>query len=173
MDCYVIQVAPGKEAETEELIRCMIDPDLYTDLFHPKRFLRKKFRGKWQDVHEKLLPGYVFLETEEIRKVYLAMKRVPKLTKFLGREEDSFYPLTKEERSWLSAITGNSPGHEVNLSDVIIEENRNVRIVSGPLIYMEGKIKKVNLHRRIAEVEVEFMGRPMVLNLGIDILEQA
>jgi hypothetical protein len=30
-------------------------------------------------------------------------------------------------------------------------------------------VKKVNLHKRIAEIEAEFMGRKRVLYLGIDI----
>ena len=44
-----------------------------------------------------------------------------------------------------------------------------LRYLSGPLSHMGFMVKKVNLHKRIAEIEAEFMGRKRVLYLGIDI----
>ena len=35
---------------------------------------------------------------------------------------------------------------------------------------MEGMVKKINLHKRTAEVEVEFMGRKTAVYLGIELL---
>ena len=43
-------------------------------------------------------------------------------------------------------------------------------ILSGPLKSVEGQIKKINLHRRIAEVEVDFMNRKTVVYLGIEMV---
>ena len=37
---------------------------------------------------------------------------------------------------------------------------------------MERRIKNANLHKRIAEVEMEFMGNQTVIHLGIDIMEK-
>ena len=38
------------------------------------------------------------------------------------------------------------------------------------LFRSEGRIKKVHLHRRVAEVEVDFMGRKTVIHLGIELV---
>ena len=58
---------------------------------------------------------------------------------------------------------------EIGLSQVLMEQDM-VTILSGPLKSVEGKIKKINLHKRMAEVEVEFMGRKTVIYLGVEMV---
>ena len=72
------------------------------------------------------------------------------------------------------AITakGIAEAMEVNLSLVEVGENDEVKILSGPLKDMVGMVRKINMHKRIAEVEVVFMGRKIVLHLGIEIVEK-
>ena len=41
-----------------------------------------------------------------------------------------------------------------------------------PPFYNVRVIKKFHLHRRMAEVEVEFMGRKTVIHLGIEMVEK-
>ena len=73
---------------------------------------------------------------------------------------------------------GNSSGgkdaawQEVSISKVRIDEGNEIRIISGPLKHMGGMIKKINLHKRMAEVEIEFMNRRTVIYLGIELLEK-
>ncbi|MCR5726957.1 MAG: hypothetical protein K6G24_05775 [Lachnospiraceae bacterium] len=56
------------------------------------------------------------------------------------------------------------------ISEVGFDENDKVVILSGPLKNLEGCIKKINLHKRIAEVEIDFMQRKTVVYMGIEIL---
>lgn len=173
---YVLQVAPGKEADTEAYIMKRIADKLFSSCFHPVRCVRKKFRGEWMDRHEKLLPGYVFMSSENAEELYLALKGIPMLTKFLGWNMEYVTPLTEQETEWLEALV--SAGQdgmitgEVPLSQIEIDENDEIRILSGPLQNMEGMIKRINLHKRIAEVEVEFMGRMTVIHQGIEMVEK-
>ena len=81
---YVIQVAPGTEDKVEEQIQAMVGKEMYGRCFHPMRHMRKKFRGKWTEVHEKLLPGYVFITSDQVRELYLKLRRVPAVTKLIG-----------------------------------------------------------------------------------------
>jgi len=37
---------------------------------------------------------------------------------------------------------------------------------------MEGQIKKISLHKRIAEVEMEFMGSVRVVYMGVEVVEK-
>lgn len=166
---YVIQVAPGTESRTEELIRRRVDSRLYGRCFHPLRHVRRKLRGEWRDVHEKLIPGYVFLTSTSIEELYQALRQVPSFTRLLGREEgDLFLPLPEKEAAWLEQITGG--GTEASLSLVKVTEGDGIRILSGPLKDMEGRIRKINLHKRTAEVEVDFMNRKTVVHLGIEMV---
>lgn len=72
---------------------------------------------------------------------------------------------------WLGQMI-ESPGKdmEVQLSQVSVSDNDVITILSGPLKNMEGRIKKIDLHRRMAKVEVDFMNRKTVIHLGIEMV---
>ena len=166
---YVIQVAPGNEGRTSAWIEASVGEKLYGRCFYPLRHVRKKFHGEWRDCHEKLIPGYVFVTSSCIEELYRELKRVPVLTKVLGRSDgDLFVPLAEAEAEWLEKMTAGNT--EVELSVVAVSEGDIVTILDGPLKDMEGYIRKINLHRRIAEVEVDFMGRKTVIHMGIELV---
>lgn len=173
---YVIQVAPGKEAETELYITERVAEELYSSCFHPVRHVRKKFRGVWRDKHEKLLPGYVFICSEKAEELYLALKCIPMMTKILGWHREFISSLTEREAEWLEKLVSVGKGGgitgEVPLSQIEVQENDEVKVLSGPLTDMAGMVKRINLHRRIAEIEVEFMGRKTIIHLGIEMVEK-
>ncbi len=179
MDYYVLQVAPREEEKAETHMKEILTAKLCGSCFHPTRLIRKKFHGKWVEVHEKLLPGYVFVTTENAKELYVQLKKVPVLTKMLGRDEERFVRLSEREVRWLELLLqrcvscGSSDSvNEVGLSQITIQEGNEVQIVSGPLANLQGMVKKVNLHKRIAEVEVPFMNGKTVIHLGIEMVEQ-
>lgn len=171
---YVVQVAPGKENETEKYIMERVPSELYFSCFHPVRHMRKKYHGEWKEVHEKLLPGYVFIRSERIQEVYQKFKQIPALTKLLGWNAGFATALSKNEAEWLEKIVCINVSDEIKgdvpLSWVEISEKDEIRILSGPLKDMAGMVKRIDLHKRIAMVEVEFMGRKVIIHLGIEII---
>lgn len=173
---YVIQVAPGKEEDVETYITERVPAELYSSCFHPVRHVRKKFRGKWRDRHEKLLPGYVFINSGSAEELYLTLKRIPMMTKLLGWDKGFITALNERETMWLEKIVAADRdgvvSGEVSLSKIEVDENDKVKILSGPLQDMAGMVKRINLHKRIAEVEVEFMGRKTVIHLGVEMVEK-
>lgn len=168
---YVLQVTTGTEDKVEEQVRVVVRNTLYDSCFHPMRRVKKKFRGEWKEVQEKLLPGYVFITSDCIRDLYQDLRRVPAFTKLLGKDSEQFIPLPDHEVEWLERIM-DSPdrGMEVQLSQVAVSEDDVITILSGPLKNMEGCIKKIDLHRRIAKVEVDFMNRKTVIHMGIEMV---
>ena len=173
---YVIQVAPGKETDVELYIAERVAEELYSSCFHPVRHVKKKFRGEWKDKYEKLLPGYVFISSENAEELYLALKNIPMMTKILGWHLEYITALSEGETEWLEALfpagRGSRITGEVALSKIEVREDDEVKILSGPLMNMAGMVKRINLHRRIAEVEVELMGRKIVVHLGIELVEK-
>ena len=178
---YVVYVGAGKENSAEMFIKKVISRRYCTSCFHPVRHMRKKIRGEWTDCWDRLVPGYVFITSEDIAGFYRELRKSPRLLKVLGKEEEDtevkFYALTEEEAVWLEKLAGTwkpetSAGRNpmVGLSQVGFGENDEVVIVSGPLKDMTGLVKKINLHRRTAEVEIELMKRKLSLYLGIEIL---
>jgi len=171
-------VSTGNEDKTVLQIEKILPPEAYDQCFSLTRRMRKKIHGKWKDIRERLLPGYVFVRTEDVGLLYEALRTVPALTRLLGRsggtENDYFTALSDRDVRWLSKLTGNvnAINPEVALSQVQFDQNDEIRIISGPLADMTGMIKRINLHRRCAEVEVEFMNQKSVVFLGIELLEK-
>ena len=93
---YVIQTAPAKEYETKIMIEKLVGENLFTRCFILTRDMRKKIKGEWKTVEQKLFPGYIFIETDKVTDLYLSSKNVPVLTKFIGREEKIFEALTEK-----------------------------------------------------------------------------
>ena len=172
---YVMQVVSGQENRTVFLVEKMISHKILESCFVPVRRLRKKFHGTWREVTEKLFPGYVFMISEQPRLLYEELKQIPALTRLLGRCEEYFTPLTEKDVRMLEKLrngTGGSGNLEVEISKIAVDEGNQIRILSGPLADLEGQIRKVNLHKRIAVVEVEFMGNQSLVHLGVEMVEK-
>ncbi len=167
---YAIQTAPSKEHETKIMIEKIIEEKMNVKSFFLTRDMRKKYHGKWITIKEKMYPGYIFIETDDVIDTYLSSYTVPLLTKFLGREGDLFISLNDRESNFLSKLI--SAGEDVPVSKIDVTEGNKVVILSEPLSELEGYIKKIDLHRRIAEVEVEFMGRTTIFHLGIEFVKR-
>lgn len=165
---YVIQTFNGEEEKTADMVRKTIHSCNVKDCFVPKRERMKKFHGCWNKVEEILFPGYVFLLLEKPEKVYQELKKVPMLTKLLGREGDYFFPLDEEGERLVKKL--GAKGHKAALSKVLVEEGKLVRVIDGPLKDYVGNVVKVNLHKREVVVAVEFMGRRMELKLGVEMV---
>ena len=184
---YVLQVAPGEEIKTEVHIMAILPDNLYGECFHLTRHMKKRFHGRWVDVQEKLLPGYVFITTENVRKLFLELKKVPMFTGIVGRDGWNFVAMQDSDVEWLEKIRKrgiysiaenknidnvDAPWYEVGLSQVSVEEGNQIRIVSGPLKGIEGMVKKIHLHKRIAEVEIPFMKQKTAIFLGVELVEK-
>lgn len=172
---YVMQVFSGQENRTVLLAEKMISDGILENCFVPMRRRTKKFHGTWHEVTEQLFPGYVFLISEQPQLLYEELKKIPVLTRMLGRCEEYFVPLSEEDVRIMKKLQdgfGERGKPEAEISEIALEEGNRIRVLSGPLVNLEGQIKKVNLHKRTAAVEIEFMGRKTVVYLGVEIVEK-
>lgn len=173
---YVIQVSPNEEQKIVRLIKNAIPKELCRECFFPVRNIRRKVRGEFADIREKLFPGYVFVESDKPQELYENLKVIPHLTKMLGADfdEDSqalkFIELPADEIAWLTQIMSDDDKNTVPLSQVTVDARGNVEILSGALKYLAACVLKFDLHKRIAKVQVKFKGKPTVLHLGIEII---
>jgi transcriptional antiterminator NusG len=166
---YVVQVAPREEKNVEALVRELLPSDVCQRCFHMKRHVLKKYHGEWHDVHEKLLPGYVFIETDDIGAIHEALRKIDRFTSLLGQESETVLPLTDKEVMWLECLLKycDDCNYEIPLSKIIICDGV-VTFVSGPLKDIKHLIKKFNTHKRIAEVSLELCGKVLSLYVGIE-----
>ena len=121
---------------------------------------------------ERNFMGYVMI-SEQPQLLYEELKQIPALTRLLGRCEEYFMPLSEKDMRLLEKLqNGMNDGRnpEAEISRIAVEEGNQIRILSGPLVNLEGQIRKVNLHKRIAVVEVEFMGNKSAVHLGVEMV---
>ncbi len=166
---YVIQTLGGKEEGTADMIRKRVSSACLEECFVPKRERMKKFHGTWNQVEEVLFQGYVFVVSDKPKELYEELKGIPRLTKVLGREEEYFFSLSEEDEELVQKM-GNQE-HKTGISRIMVEEGKQICIIDGPLKSYAGEVVKVNLHKREVVVKVEFMGRPVELKLGIEVVD--
>lgn len=126
----------------------------------------KRIRGNWTTLEKVLFPGYVFIITEKLERLYEQLHEVIGLTKLIGTGRE-IVPLCAEEIAFIQEIGGEN--QVVEMSEGVIEKS-NVRITSGPLMGMEGMIKKIDRHKRKAWLEVPMFGRVQTVQVGVEIV---
>lgn len=165
---YVIQTFGGQEERTAGMIRKLVVPGCLEECFVPRRERLKKFGGCWNKVEEVLFGGYVFVISHRPGQLYEELKRIPRLSRLLGREEDCFFPLGERDERLVRGIGGRK--HHTPLSRIVLEEGKKIHVIEGPLKDYVGNVVKVNPHKREVVVQVEFMGRPVELFMGVEMV---
>ena len=172
---FVIHTTSGKEDELIKNIKKNYDSSIFNDVFSVKRELRKKFNGKWNDITERLFPGYIFVETDSPKEMHLLLNSIEGYSKVVGFKDNEiihYLPLSELEEEFIKGLAGKEDNHVISISEIEVLEGKNIRVISGPLLGLEGIVKKVNLHKRVAEVETIFLNQPVMIEFGIEIIKR-
>ncbi len=161
----VIHVRDRGEQHAERLVAGLLPQSLDARCFHLTRNRKKKFQGKWQTVQEDLFPGYVFVDTDDPDRVYRELKKAPR-PKLLFSNDQYVSTLEQKESELLELMA--DKGGVIGISRVAVDEGGTVRYLSGPLKNVGDRVRKVNLHKRIAEIEASLMWEKQILYLGIE-----
>lgn len=166
---YVIQVRTGKEQWVVKACDLLIDEPCLSKSFIPFSKRLRKYRGEWVERTEILFPGYVFMISDDPTRLYQALKKIPDLTKMLGKNKQEIYHLPEDEVTFLKSF-----GEEeqiVDMSTGYIEGDKII-VECGPLRGKEGLIRRIDRHKRIAEIEIEFLGEQRKAKVGLEIVRK-
>lgn len=105
---------------------------------------------------------------ENPEKLVNGLRKVIGLTKLIGTG-DEIVPLVQEEIDLLMKI--GTDKQLVEMSSGIIENDR-VQILAGPLMGMEGNIRRIDRHKRTAYLEIEMFGRTVEMKVGLEIIRK-
>ncbi|MCD8130626.1 MAG: antiterminator LoaP [Lachnospiraceae bacterium] len=164
---YVMQVRTGTEENIRLQCGKMLSGSALSRCFIPYYEEKKKRQGSWKTEQKILFPGYVFLDTEDICQVAIAMKSVVGLTRVLGLNGEGAIPLTEAEEEFLRQFGGED--QIVRMSEGVIEGDR-VMIYSGPLKGKEALIKRIDRHKRKAYLEMVMFGEAQKVEVGLEIV---
>lgn len=169
MGMYVIQTINGQERHVKHLVERMVGAPSVEECFYPTYVVKKSYKREWRMVEKKLTPGYLFVVSQDIEHVAHALHEVPAFTRLLGTN-GSFVPLNMDEVAWIDALT--RVGHRViDISQGIIEHDK-VIVQSGPLAGLEGMIRKIDRHKRLATLEIHILGRTKSIRVGLEIVKK-
>lgn len=162
---YVVQVRSGTEHNIRIQCNKKIPDTIMERCFIPYYEEKKKQNGTWNTLQKVLFPGYIFMITEDVEKLFFHLKTIEGMTKLIGTGQD-IIPLKEEEVTFLKRFGGEE--QIVSMSEGIIEGTQ-VIITSGPLMGMEGLIQKIDRHKRKAWLDLELFGRMQQVEVGLEI----
>lgn len=165
---YVIQVMAGKEEITEKLLREYLDASWYTELFVPRYASVRRYGGVWHDILKAMFPGYVFVETEEPGKIFTRMKFIPKSMHIIYAEREILSVYPEEERFLRDLIDEN---YIVQMSRGFMIGDR-LCITEGSLAKHQGRLVRIDRHKRLATLSVNLFGRETPVEVGLEVVEK-
>lgn len=162
---YVLFVNNNQEEKVKKILEKEIG-DEYKFIV-PTRELRERKNGKWYNVKRKLFPGYVLIKGIMNIEFYYKLYKVPGIIKLL-RSEDEVLTVDEKELKVLNILIDNNDNN-IGIS-TLYKENDMIKIVSGPLLGLEGQILKVNYRKGRAKVNLSFMNEERVVELGVELV---
>ena len=140
-------------------------------LLWPRRSLRIRRAGVWRDSLAPIFPSYLFLESPSVDPaLYTVLRQTPGFIRFLPSNE-GLAPLEATDQALLTHFL--SFGEVVAKSRAYFDENQRIRIVSGPLKDMEGRIVRVDRRKGRARVRLEMYEDSFEVDFGFEALETA
>ena len=163
---YVIWTTTGKEEHCRVMIEKKCDPGTYERCVIPKNSIKKHVKGNWTTTEYKLFPSYLFVKSEKIEAFAQELKKVTGFLQVLQNDE-IFLPLSPEEEKFLRKFLETE---EVLPESYGVKEGDTVRILAGPLVGLEGLIKFIDRHKRMAVLETELFGRRVEMKMGLEVM---
>lgn len=158
MNSYCVFCKTGSELSVAEKINII---DKSVNAIAPTRVIQEKRGGIWVKKHKILLPGYVFLFSNEDLETGL-IRNLTDLYKVLSYDRGIRTLIGKDRdyAMWIWKYHGS-----IDTSKVL-KEGRRVKVIECPLLDCHGVIKKLDKHKRKVWVEFEFdgMARTIVLS---------
>ena len=165
---YVIQVLTGNELAICDTLKKILDKDLYEQCFVPMCEMPYKKKGKYINIKKPLFPGYLFIVSDFIDDVHSTLWKVAKFKRIL-RTDNTFVPMEEEEVEIFKGLVDET--FNISLSIGFIEGDK-VEVTDGPLKGQEGLIKKIDRHKRMAIVEMPFLGKATRVRMPLEIVEK-
>ena len=158
---YLLRCPKGDETEYIKRFSQFINHEELKEVicFRYQRMMR--YAGAWHVEKRILLPGCIFLSGKDVTA--LGQRR---------REDDRAVDkisLTPWESPFLKEMC--QEGNLIHMSRGIIRD-RKVEISEGPLKGREGLIRKIDRHKRLADIEVPFGDKKKQVTVGLEIYEK-
>ncbi|MCK5848511.1 MAG: antiterminator LoaP [Caldisericia bacterium] len=163
---FCIFVQTGHEERVR--IRLKRNLEIQLNMIIPQRQVRQRVLGKWNEIRKPIFPGYILVNNSMDGTECYRINRTEKVVKVLTDQEGFPKPILESE---LAPILNLIRDGEIILPSKVIAAGNSIQVISGPLLNMEGYVKKVNLRKGRAQIVLDFMGKEKKIDLGIEVLK--
>jgi len=160
---YVIWTSTGSENRAKESIEGMV-----SRCYVPRKAINIKRDGEWKIAEKALFPGYLFVDTDDVEELSIKLHTIEGFSQLLTTDKKIF-PLYGNDANFAEKLY-NRKGL-FDMSEGYIEGD-TVRVTAGPLYGLEGLIKKIDRHKRLAYLEYTMFGQTMSTSVGLEITEK-
>ena len=123
------------------------------------------------------IPGYVFLESEmsgldfylKIKPYVSCTDKALKLLRYSNSHIDSSFEIQEGDRAFLDKFLNEEECIEMSHGYI---KGSSIVVTNGPLVGLEGLIKKVNRHKMLATIEASIFGDIRELTIGLEIISK-
>ncbi len=165
---YVMQVRSGEEETVRRYIEELQDKNSFNRIFIPLYEEVRRSQGRIRISIKKMIPGYLFLETESPEDFYHTLKKIPKFKRFLSLDDDKenkyFIPVGKDDEEFLESLISDGMMH---VSYIRMKNHRYIEKVVGPLAKYRNHITKLDIPHRRAIVDAEIFGKQRKIRFGL------
>lgn len=162
---YAVQTYSGYEEAVARYLKQRVESlamgDKIFNVLVPKEKTIRVKGGKRQTVEEKIYPGYVLVEMILTEDSWYVVRNTPRVTGFVGPDNTTPTPLSKDEVDSLLARATTDTGKvmlDLKVGDL-------VKITDGPFKEYDGKIAEVNEEKGSIKVLVPIFGRDTAVEL--------
>ena len=116
---YAVWVLTGSEAAAEE----SLDKTPGVEALLPRADLWERSGGEWRQISRVVYPGYVFIRCRMDSRIYYAIKELPQVIGWLGK--DTLWPgsIPDEQMARVQALMAGEPPESI-LREVIVHKRR-------------------------------------------------
>lgn len=170
---YVLQTAPGREAEKAGLLERAVDKGLYSLCCIPKRNRVFRSGGVFHILEDVMFPGYVFIRTaqaEELARIFERARDFPHFVCFStekDRKKEFLLPLEETDVAFLQGVCGEDLHSVMRVSRIDLNAENRIIWADGILNQYLDRLVKLNLHKRFAIAEVPLFHRTQPILFGI------
>ncbi len=134
----------------------------------PARVLHEKRRGVWVQRKLILLPGYIFIYSENERNIELK----PRFLNIYGilKYETGMRELNGSDYEYSMWVYRHNGSIEMS---TVIKEGSRIKVIDGPLLDCLGTIVKLDKHKRKVWIEFDFDGQSRTVQLSAECVTAA
>ena len=162
---YAIHTYSGYEEAVARYLKQRVESlqmeDKIFSVIVPKEKKIKVKSGRRTTIEEKIYPGYVLVDMILAEDSWYVVRNTPRVTGFVGADNTTPTPLSKEEVESLLARMGK----EESKFNVDLRVGDMIKIIDGPFKDYDGKVIEIDEEKGRVKVLVPIFGRDTAVDL--------